>query len=231
MDNHTIKTVFKEYIHPLDSKVIQKMVDHAGLDKYVKKLDVLTFTNAFIYAQLKNLDSLKRISNTIKRKKTVQRLVGIGSISKSQLSRKNREIPPEIFEVILHHLIQKLNHIFGPRMVSKELGKLHLIDSSTISTCLSQYEWADFRETKAGVKMHTSISFCDDISYPNKVILTPARPADETQLDAHELQLVETQDSEGNQIRIVCHDAKKFVHRKLMIFIETDGKLNCFSNG
>lgn len=276
MDNHTIKTVFKEYIHPLDSKVIQKMVDHAGLDKYVKKLDILTFTNAFIYAQLKNLDSLKRISNTIKRKKTVQRLVGIESISKSQLSRKNRDIPHEIFEVILHHLIQKLHHILGPRMVSKELGKLHLIDSSTISMCLSQYEWADFRETKAGVKMHTSISFCDGISYPNKVNLSPARPADETQLDAliiadkkvlhvfdrgyfnfekfeayskagirfvtriksntvvhvieempvddtspitrhaiikignmkHELQLVETRDSEGNQIRIVCNDAK-----------------------
>lgn len=50
--------------------------------------------------------------------------------------------------------------------------------------CLSQYEWADFRETKAGVKMHTSIVFCDGVSYPNDVIITPARPADETQLDS-----------------------------------------------
>src|SRR5690625_1515372 len=101
MDNHTIKTVFREYIHPLDSKVIQKMIDIAGLDKYVKKLDTLTFINLFIYAQLKKLDSLKGISNALTRKKTVQRLAGIGSISKSQLSRKNREIPHEIFEVIL----------------------------------------------------------------------------------------------------------------------------------
>lgn len=275
MDNNTIKTVFKEYIHPLDSKVIQKMIDHAEVDKYVKKLDVLTFTNAFIYAQLKNLDSLKRISDTIKRKKTVQRLVGIESISKSQLSRKNGDIPPEIFQAILHHLIQKLHQILGPTMTDKSLGKLHLIDSSTISMCLSQYEWADFRETKAGVKMHTSIVFCDDISYPNDMILTPARPADETQLDSlivpdkgvlhvfdrgyfnfakfdyycekgirfatriksntvvnvieelpvdedssisrhaivkignmkNPLQLIETVDSEGNQIRIVCNDA------------------------
>ncbi|MEB5453561.1 DUF4372 domain-containing protein [Virgibacillus pantothenticus] len=85
-------TVFKEYIHPLDSKKgIQKMIDYAGADKYVKKLDVLTFINMFIYAQLKGLDNLKGISDTIKRKKTVQRLVGIESINKSQLSRKNRE--------------------------------------------------------------------------------------------------------------------------------------------
>lgn len=69
-------------------------------------------------------------------------------------------------------------------MADKALGKLHLIDSSTISMCLSQYEWADFRDTKSGVKLHTFIVFCDGISYPNKVILTPARPADETQLNA-----------------------------------------------
>ncbi|WP_077299837.1 IS4 family transposase [Virgibacillus pantothenticus] len=276
MDNHTIKTVFKEYIHPLDAKVIQKMIDYAQIDKYVKKLDVLTFVNTFIYAQLKGLDNLKRISDTIKRKKTVQRLVGIESISKSQLSRKNREIPPEIFQTILHHLIQKLHQILGPKMADKALGALHLIDSSTISMCLSQYEWADFRDTKSGVKMHTSIIFCDGISYPNKLILTPARPADEAQLDAlivpdknvlhvfdrgyfnftkfatycangirfvtriktntlvhiieelavdpsspitrhavvkigkmkHPVQLVETVDSEGNEIRIICNDTK-----------------------
>lgn len=276
MDNNTIKTVFKEYIHPLDSKVIQKMIDHAQIDKYVKKLDVLTFMNSFIYAQLKNLENLQRISDTIKRKKTVQRLVGIESISKSQLSRKNGDIPHEIFQVILHHLIQKLHQLLGPKKADQALGKLHLIDSSTISMCLSQYEWADFRETKSGIKMHTSIVFCDGISYPNKMILTPARPADETQLDAlivvdknalhvfdrgyfnfkkfdaycddgirfvtriksntvihvieelpvdasspitrhaivkignmkNPLQLVETIDSEGNKISIVCNDAK-----------------------
>ena len=275
MDNHTIKTVFKEYIHPLDSKVIQKMVDHAQIDKYVKKLDVHTFINTFIYAQLKQLDNLQRISDTVKRKKTVQRLVGIESISKSQLSRKNGDLPSEIFQVILHHLIQKLHH--WPIMADKALGKLHLIDSSTISMCLNQYEWTDFRDTKSGVKMHTSIVFCDGISYPNEVILTPARPADETQLvDAlivldknvlhvfdrgyfnfkkfdtycaegirfvtriktntvvhvieelpvddvspitrhaivkignmkHPLQLIESINSEGNMIRIVCNDAK-----------------------
>ncbi|GAE91782.1 hypothetical protein JCM21714_738 [Gracilibacillus boraciitolerans JCM 21714] len=66
MDNHTIKTVFKEYLHPLDSKVIQKMIDHAAIDKYVKKLDLLTFTKLFIYAQLKELPSLRRVNEKMK---------------------------------------------------------------------------------------------------------------------------------------------------------------------
>ena len=276
MDNRTIKTVFKEYIHPLDSKVIQKMVDHARLDRYVKKLDCLTFTNLFIYAQLKGLRSLRRISEQVKRKKTVQRQMGIQSISKSQLSRKLGDIPSEIFESIMRHLVQKLHQIYGPKKADQLLGKIHLIDSSTLSMCLSQHVWADFRNTKAGVKMHTSIVFCDGESYLNKLIVTPARPADETQLDAlivtdkdalhvfdrgyynfekfdlycqkgirfvtriktntvihvieelpvdpsspitrdavvkignmkHPLRLIETVDSEGNKVSIVCNDAK-----------------------
>ncbi|MFC3018567.1 DUF4372 domain-containing protein, partial [Virgibacillus litoralis] len=184
MDNNTIKTVFKEYIHPLDTKVIQKMIDHAQIDKYVKKLDVLTFTKLFIYSQLENVSTLGRISEKVKRKKNVQREIGLKSISKSQLSRKLGNIPSEIFQVLLHHLVQKLHQVLGPNRADKALGKIHLIDSSTISMCLSQYEWADFRDTKAGVKMHTSIVFCDGVSYPNEMIVTPARPADETQLDA-----------------------------------------------
>ncbi len=115
MDNNTIKSVFKEYIHPLDSKVIQKVVDHAGIDKYVKKLNVLTFTRLFIYAQLKELPNLRRVSENVSRKKTVQRQVGIKSISKSQLSRKFGDIPSDIFQVILHHLIQKLHQTLGPK--------------------------------------------------------------------------------------------------------------------
>src|SRR5690625_2327896 len=184
MDNHTIKIVFKEYIHPLDTKVIQKMIDIEGIDKYVKKLDTLAYVRLFIYAQLKKSENLTVISQSVSRKKSVQRLVGIDSISKSQLSRKNRQIPHEIPEAILRHLIQKVQYTLGPVKAGKALLKLHLIDSSTISMCLNGYEWADFRETKAGIKMHTSIILCDEDSYLNDMILTPARPADETQLDA-----------------------------------------------
>src|SRR5699024_7363377 len=112
----------------------------------LKKLDVLTFTKLFIHAQLKGLPNLRRVSENVKRKKTIQRQVGIESISKSQLSRKFGDIPPNIFQVILHDLVQKLHQVLGSKKANNALGKIHLIDSSTISMCLSQYEWANFRE-------------------------------------------------------------------------------------
>lgn len=74
MGNNNTKSVFKEYIHPLDLKVIQKMIDHENLDKYVKALCAY-FVKLFIYAQLMGLSSLGRTSEKVKRKKGMQRIV------------------------------------------------------------------------------------------------------------------------------------------------------------
>lgn len=184
MDKNNIKTVFKEYLHPLDGKIFTKMADQMKTDKYVKKLDSLTFTKLFIYAQLEKLPSLKRISQKVKRKKKLQKELGLKSISKSQLSRKLSALPSEIFQAVMHHLIGQIHREFGEKKGNDLVGKIHLIDSSTISLCLSQYKWADFRKTKAGIKIHTRIIFHEDLVYPDKIILTPARPADSTQMDA-----------------------------------------------
>src|SRR5690625_921544 len=100
MDNDTIKTVFKKYIQPLNFNVIQQMIDLAGIDKYMKKLSTIMIIKLFIYAQLKDLSNLGRISDHVKRKKTVQRHIGLESISKSQLSRKIRDIPSDFFYAI-----------------------------------------------------------------------------------------------------------------------------------
>lgn len=189
MDKNTIKTVFKEYIHPISETVFSKIIDQMGLDKYVKKFDSLTFIKLFIYAQLMQLDSLKKISFKVKHKKKLQKELGIKSISKSQLSRKLSELPPVIFEAILHHLVEQIHREFGKEKGSELLGKIHLIDSTTISFCLSQYRWAHFRNTKAGVKIHTRVVFYDGETTLDKIIVTPAKPADITQLN--DLMVVE----------------------------------------
>jgi hypothetical protein len=39
--------------------------------------------------------------------------------------------------------------------LSANAGKLYALDSSTINLCLSLFEWAPFRATKAAIKLHT----------------------------------------------------------------------------
>lgn len=49
--------------------------------------------------------------------------------------------------------------------------------------CITRYRWAFFRKTKAGIKIHLRLTFQDGLVYPDKAILTPAKPADKSQMD------------------------------------------------
>jgi hypothetical protein len=54
-----------------------------------------------------------------------------------------------------------------------------IIDSTTIGLCLQKYKWADFRKTKAGIKVHLRLVFVDqDDVVPEKAVMTPARKSD-----------------------------------------------------
>jgi hypothetical protein len=81
-------------------------------------------------------------------------------------------------------LVQQVSRRLGVRKTNEKLGRIHLIDSSTISLCFMKYRWAEFRKTKAGIKLHQRIIYCDEGVYPEEAILTPAKPADKTQMDA-----------------------------------------------
>ena len=48
---------------------------------------------------------------------------------------------------------------------------------------LSQYPWATFRKTKAGIRLHLRVVVTKDEIIPDKAILLPAKHADRTQMD------------------------------------------------
>ena len=61
---------------------------------------------------------------------------------------------------------------------------LKIIDSSTLPLNLTNYKWAKFRKTKAGVKLHLRLVFMDkDTVYPEKAIITVAKEHDRNQLE------------------------------------------------
>ena len=41
-------------------------------------------------------------------------------------------------------------------------GNVYALDSSTIDLCLSLFDWAPFRTTKAAIKLHTLLDFDPD---------------------------------------------------------------------
>jgi hypothetical protein len=182
MDKDILLSSFGKWVSPINFKIVEDWKSTSLLDRYVKKLNTMVFLLLFIEAQLEKRTGLRSIMRALQANEELQQALGITSISAAQLSRKNNQLDPEILQSILCDLITKLHRLQTP--VSARLGSVRIIDSTTIGLCLKKYGWATFRKTKAGVKLHLRVTFLEPgVVYPDKAVITPAKPADHTQMD------------------------------------------------
>jgi hypothetical protein len=134
------------------------------------------------YAQIKQLPSLNDISNSFNDDDFSQ-CIGLESFSASQISRRLRDLPSEIIKQLFQNAVRELGTRIGFQKLNQELGRLYLIDSTTISLCLTKYPWALYRQTKSGVKLHLRLVFRDGMPFPDKAGFTNAKVADKKQMD------------------------------------------------
>ena len=167
----------------MDEEKFNKLINVVDVDKYVKKFTAYKFLQLMIVAQINELDSLKRVSQKLRNAEEIQTGFQLEGISASQLSRKQRILTPNLFERIFHHLVGEVLARTKKQPIIRDIGQLNVIDSSTMSMSLSQYPWATFRKTKAGVRLHLRVVVTKDQTVPDKAILLPAKHADRTQMD------------------------------------------------
>jgi len=184
MDKDTRKTAFRECLEPIFASGFQKLLKIWNIDKYTKKLFVNNFILLMLYAQINCLDSLRHTSQVLKDSEKLQELIGLNSISASQLSRKLREMSPEVLAKGFTELVGKLEATFGHKAMRHSLKRLFLVDASVISLCLSNHLWATYRKTKGGIKLHLKLAFYPEFGvYPHTAVITTARGNDRTQMD------------------------------------------------
>ena len=132
--------------------------------------------------------------------------IKLDSITASSISRRLRELRTEVLQMLFASLVTHFGKKNGFANIEKQLGHIYLIDSTTISLCLTTYPWAEFRKTKSGVKTRLRLRFCDNGCIPDKVVVTPARRSDKTQMD----QLVVEEPDVLNVFDRAYVDYKKF---------------------
>ena len=181
-DKDTTKSTFDQLFKPINNKIFSQQLDDLEVDKYAKKLNTKQLVELIAHAQLKQQKSLRDISNNFNKDEFSQ-AIHLDSISASQISRRLRDLPPEVVQLLFQSNIVEISKEIGFDAITREIGRIYLIDSSTISLCLSQYQWAEFRNTKGGVKLHQRLRFCEAGAIPDKAVVTPAKPADKTQMD------------------------------------------------
>jgi hypothetical protein len=103
-------------------------------------------------------------------------------VAKSTLADANEQRDYRLWEDLAKGLMRKARVLYAGEDLGLELeNTVYALDSTTIDLSLSLFPWADFRSTKAGIKMHTQLDLRGPI--PTCIHITGARKADFHLLD------------------------------------------------
>lgn len=98
---------------------------------------------------------------------------------KSSLSYLNKNRDWHLFQDYYFKMMKKLSGMARFKQTRFKIkSKILLHDSTTISLCLSLYDWAKFRKKKWAIKLHTLLDY--DGCLPVYIRMTDGKPHDST---------------------------------------------------
>jgi hypothetical protein len=138
----------------------------------------MNLLTVMLYAQMTEKMSLRDICNGLCSKMNYWYHLSLKALSRNNLSHSLMKRPCGIFETLFYRLLEKLQSERGV-MNDKRFrfkNQLRSIDSTTISLCLSIFEWAKFRRAKGGIKLH--VMFDNKEQLPDFINMTDAKQHD-----------------------------------------------------
>jgi hypothetical protein len=155
-------TVFGQLLQVLPWSDFERLVRRYGSDKYAKLMTTRSLFAGLIYAQARTKESLRDIQQGLLHHRAKWYHLGIKSIAKSTFSDANKRIDSVVFEKLFYALLDKTTrHHCDKRFKFK--NPLFALDATVLPLCLSLFNWAKFRQTKGGIKLHCLYNIKDQI--------------------------------------------------------------------
>ncbi len=172
-----MSTVLNQLYELLPLEAFESFVGQHEADKWVKHFTTANQLKVMLYAQVQEKDSLRDIETGIRIRDSISKGLEIQLVSRSTLSRGNRDRPYDIFESLFYELLKKCQDL-SPGTASKFTFKndLYALDSTTIDLCLKLFPWATFRKAKGAIKLHTLFNVRDQI--PELIIESDGKTSD-----------------------------------------------------
>lgn len=171
-------TLFAQIISKLDRNRFKKIVQERKSDKHQKGYNSWTHLVSMLFCQFAKSQSVRDISNGLRSATGNLNHLGIDKApSKSTISYQNKHRDYNIFKDYYFELLSSLGQQAGFKRVKFTIkSKIFLLDSTTISLCLSLFDWAKYKTAKGAIKMHTLLDF--DGNLPAYVNITNGKTAD-----------------------------------------------------
>jgi hypothetical protein len=181
---HSGQTVFKQLLQHLPRYEFNLCVNRYCGEHWAKSFSTYDQFLCLAYAQMSGRESLRDIETCLNSHQEKLYHIGFrGAVSRTTLADANERRDWRIFQDFGHVLIRTAQQLYQSDVLAIELKQpLYAFDSTTIDLCLSLFPWAEFRKTKAAVKMHTLIDLRGPI--PVWVAITTGKVHDVKMLDA-----------------------------------------------
>lgn len=175
--------IFSQVMDFFPKKKFDRCVDLYDGNHRVRSFSCFDQFLCMAFAQLTYRESLRDIECCLRAMQKKLYHIGIrGNISRSTLADANESRDWRIYCDFAQILIQEARKLYVNDDFGLELKEtVYALDASTIDLCLSLFPWANFRRSKAAIKLHTLLDLRGNI--PSFISITDGKVHDVNILD------------------------------------------------
>ncbi len=180
---NTGKLVFSQVIDHLPLYTFQRCVKRYQGNHKIKTFTCMDQYLCMAFAQITFRESLRDIEVCLRAQNKKLYHMGIrGLVSRNTLANANKVRNWKIYADFAQRLISIARRLYLDDAFNLELeNTAYALDASTIDLCLSVFPWAQFRKTKAAIKLHTLLDLRGNI--PTFIHITDGKVHDVNILD------------------------------------------------
>lgn len=151
------KTLFAQVMEFVPWTSFTRIVNRHRGNSGVRTLSCAEQFRAMAFAQLTWRESLRDIEVSLGANASKLYAMGFSSpVKRSTLADANESRDWRIWFDLATLLIRRARKLYASDSLGVDLDNtVYALDSSTIDLCLSLFDWAPFRSTKAAIKLHT----------------------------------------------------------------------------
>lgn len=154
---YTGNLIFSQVMEHLPMHTFRRCVQRYQGNHKVQSFSCLDQFRCMAFAQLTYRESLRDIEACLRAQQSKLYHMGIrGKIARNTLANANKVRDWRIYADFAQSLIQTARKLYLSEDIGADLDStVYALDATTIDLCLSVFPWANFRTTKAAVKLHT----------------------------------------------------------------------------
>lgn len=177
--------VLSQVLDLVHRQTLSRLMAQLGSDQRERHFGYRQQFICMVFAQLTWRESLRDIATCLNAKPAALHHLGFREpVARSTLAEANERRDWRLWQALAQVLIGRARPLYAGTDLGLEFDPealVYALDSTTIDLSLQLFPWAEFRSTKAGVKLHTQLDLRGPL--PVNIEVTCARQADVRWLD------------------------------------------------